>query len=230
MVMGASLVAQLVEPACNTGDSGSIPESGRSPGEEMAAHSSFLAWRVPWTEELGGLQSMGSQRTGHNWSDRALSCPHKSGCFQKHEALLVFSCFAVSNSAISQTAACQASLSFSVSQGLLKLVSIESITPSTHLILICPLILLPSILPILRVFSNESINLIFQKIYKDLGGFEAKDTKSCHRRGSTCQRSSEWLLLIASCPSPCPPPLCPRWGGEDGLRDRILECTPRERS
>ena len=66
MVMGASLVAQLVEPACNTGDSGSIPESGRSPGEEMAAHSSFLAWRIPWTEELGGLQSMGSQRTGHN--------------------------------------------------------------------------------------------------------------------------------------------------------------------
>ena len=100
--------------------------------------------------------------------------PHKSGCFQKHEALLVFSCFAVSNPAISQTAACQASLSFSVSQGLLKLMSIESTTPSTHLILICPLILLPSILPILRVFSNESINLTYQKIYKDLGVLRQK--------------------------------------------------------
>ena len=35
--------------------------------EEMAAHSSVLTWRIPWTEEPGGLQSMGSQRVGHNW-------------------------------------------------------------------------------------------------------------------------------------------------------------------
>ena len=34
--------------------------------KEMAAHSSILAWRIPWTEEPGGLQSMGSQRVGHN--------------------------------------------------------------------------------------------------------------------------------------------------------------------
>ena len=34
--------------------------------EEMATHSSILAWRIPWTEESGGLQSMGSQRVGHN--------------------------------------------------------------------------------------------------------------------------------------------------------------------
>ena len=34
--------------------------------EAMATHSSILAWRIPWTEELGGLQSMGSQRVGHN--------------------------------------------------------------------------------------------------------------------------------------------------------------------
>ena len=34
--------------------------------EEMATHSSILAWRIPWTEEPGGLQSMGSQRAGHN--------------------------------------------------------------------------------------------------------------------------------------------------------------------
>ena len=32
----------------------------------MATHSSVLAWRIPWMEELGGLQSMGSQRAGHN--------------------------------------------------------------------------------------------------------------------------------------------------------------------
>ena len=35
--------------------------------EGMATHSSFLAWRIPWTEEPGGLQSMESQRVGHNW-------------------------------------------------------------------------------------------------------------------------------------------------------------------
>ena len=35
----------------------------------MAIHSSILAWRIPWTEEPGGLQSMGSQRVGHDWSD-----------------------------------------------------------------------------------------------------------------------------------------------------------------
>ena len=34
--------------------------------EEMATHSSILAWRISWTEELGGLQSMGLQRVGHN--------------------------------------------------------------------------------------------------------------------------------------------------------------------
>ena len=37
--------------------------------EGMAAHASILAWRIPWTEEPGGLQSMGSQRVGHNRSD-----------------------------------------------------------------------------------------------------------------------------------------------------------------
>jgi len=35
----------------------------------MATHSSTLAWEIPWTEESGGLQSMGSQRAGHDWAD-----------------------------------------------------------------------------------------------------------------------------------------------------------------
>ena len=48
------------------GDQGSIPGLGRSSGEEMAIHSSILAWRIPWTEKLGGLQSMGSQRVRHD--------------------------------------------------------------------------------------------------------------------------------------------------------------------
>ena len=54
------------------------------------------------------------------------------------------------------TAAHQASLSITNSQSLLKLMSIESVIPSNHLILCCPLLLLPSIFPSLRVFLNES--------------------------------------------------------------------------
>ena len=46
----------------NAGGTGSIPGSGRSLEKEMAAHSSILAWGIPWTGEPGGLQSMESQR------------------------------------------------------------------------------------------------------------------------------------------------------------------------
>ena len=55
------------------------------------------------------------------------------------------------------TAACQASLSITSSQSLLKLMSIELVMPSYHFILCCPLLLLPSIFPSIRVFLNESI-------------------------------------------------------------------------
>ena len=44
---------------------GLIPESGRLPKEGVATYSSTLAWRIPWTEEPGGLQSMGSQGVRH---------------------------------------------------------------------------------------------------------------------------------------------------------------------
>ena len=55
------------------------------------------------------------------------------------------------------TAACQASLSITNSWSLLKLISIELVMPSNHLILCCPLLLLPSIFPSIRVFSSESV-------------------------------------------------------------------------
>ena len=62
----------------------------------------------------------------------------------------------MSDSAIPWIAACQASLSITNSQSLLKLISIESVMPSSHLILCHPLLLLPPISPSIRVFSNES--------------------------------------------------------------------------
>ena len=57
------------------------------------------------------------------------------------------------------TAACQASLSITNSWSLLKLMSFEWVMPSNHLILCLPLLLLPSIFPYIRVFSNESVLL-----------------------------------------------------------------------
>ena len=54
------------ESACN-GDPGSIFLGQEDPMEkEMATHSSILTWRIPWTEKPGGLQSMGSQKDGHD--------------------------------------------------------------------------------------------------------------------------------------------------------------------
>ena len=67
---GASQVVLVVKNlsanARDMRDAGSIPGSGRSPEEGMATHSSILAWRIPWTEEPGGLQSTGLQRVGHD--------------------------------------------------------------------------------------------------------------------------------------------------------------------
>ena len=49
-----------------TEDAGLIPASGRSPEEGMTIHFSVLAWRIPWTEEAGGLQSMGRKELDTN--------------------------------------------------------------------------------------------------------------------------------------------------------------------
>ena len=50
----------------DAGDVGLIPDPGRSLEKEMATRSSSLAWEIPWTEEPGGIQSMGSLRVGHD--------------------------------------------------------------------------------------------------------------------------------------------------------------------
>ena len=51
----------------NAGDLGSILCQEDPLEKEMATHSSIPAWRIPWMEEPGGLQSTGSQRVGHDW-------------------------------------------------------------------------------------------------------------------------------------------------------------------
>ena len=52
--------------ACNAGDPGSIPGSGRYLGEGNSKYSSTLAWKIPWTEKPVRLQSMGSKRVRHD--------------------------------------------------------------------------------------------------------------------------------------------------------------------
>ena len=61
------------ESVCNAGDPGSIPGSEDPLEKGIATHSSILAWRIPLTDESGGLQSMGLQRVGHDWETNDLS-------------------------------------------------------------------------------------------------------------------------------------------------------------
>ena len=60
------MVLVIKNPLANAGNAGSISGSGDPLEEGMATHSSILFWRIPWTEEPGGLQSMGSQRVRHD--------------------------------------------------------------------------------------------------------------------------------------------------------------------
>ena len=60
---------ESVSNAGATGDADSILGQEYPLKEEMATHSSILAWRIPWTEKPGRLQSMGSQRVRHDWND-----------------------------------------------------------------------------------------------------------------------------------------------------------------
>ena len=83
--------------------------------------SSTLAWRIPWTEDPGGLQSMGSQSAGHDWRD--LACMHTAcplDLFHFWNRLFV----------TPWTEACQAPLPSAISWSLLKFMSIESVMPS----------------------------------------------------------------------------------------------------
>ena len=196
----ASLVAQKVKnlPAMREN---LVQSLGREdPLEEgMATLSSILAWRIPWTKEPGRLQSMGSQRVGHDWATHThvLSVrnslqiqlhgrlgakgqnnichaninqkkpSHRSGrvyintnkinltaeCYQQlHGCSVTKSCPTL---ATPWTAECQAPLSSTISWSLLKFMSIKSVVISNHLIFCCSLLLLPSIFPSIRVFSNN---------------------------------------------------------------------------
>ena len=123
--------------------------------EDMATHSSILAWRIPWTEE-----SMGSQRVRPDWSNLPCTCQWEminQRCLcNKASIVVVQSLSHVWLFCDPIDCSTPASLSFTISWGLLKLMSIELVMPSNHLILCHPLLLLHSIFPSIRVFYNES--------------------------------------------------------------------------
>ena len=131
----------------------------------MATHSSILAWRIPWAEEPGGLQSMGLQRVGHDWATNNTYTVDLQRCVSFRCTAKWISCVCISSvQSLSRVrlfatpwiSGHQASLSITNSQSLLRLTSIESVMPSSHLILCRPLLLLSPIPPSIRVFSNES--------------------------------------------------------------------------
>ena len=144
----------------------------------MAIHSSTLAWKIPWTEEpdrlyspWGRKESDTTERLHFHFS---LSCigegngnPLQCSCLEDPRdgeawwaavygvAQSWTRLKRLSSSSSSRTAPHQASLSITNTSSLCKLVSIESVMAFNHLILCCPLLLLPSIFPSIRVFSNE---------------------------------------------------------------------------
>ena len=174
----------------------------------MATHFSILAWEIPWTEEPCGLQSMGSQRVGHN-----LATKQQIGCYTFSKkmadmymwALLVAQM--VKNLHISSvqslshvrlfptlwTAACQDSLSITNSRSLHKLMSINAVIPSNHLILCRPFLLPPLIFPSIRVFSNESALCIR---WPEYWSFSFSISPSNEHPGLISLRM-DWLDLLA---------------------------------
>ena len=169
-------------PAANAGGAGSTPGSGRSPGGGHSNPSSIPSWRIPWTEEPGGLQSMRSQRVGHNC---ATNFHFQFSSVQSLSRVRLF--------VITWTAARRASLSITSSQSLLKLMSIESVMPSNHLILCHPLLFPPSIFPSIRVFSNESVLHIRWPKYRS---FSFSISPSSEYSGLISFRM-DWLDLLA---------------------------------
>ena len=91
------------------------------------------------------------------------------------------------------TAACQVSLSFTISRSLLKFMSIESVMPSSHLILCRPLLLLLSIFPSIRVFSNESAVCIRWRKYWSF----SFSISSSNQYSGLISFSLDWLDLLA---------------------------------
>ena len=108
---------------------------------------------------------------------------------------MLFSWGVMSDSAAPWTAAHQASVSFTISQSLLKLMSSESVIPSSHLILCHSPLLLPSIFASIRVFSNESA---LCTRWPKFGSFSFSMSPSSEYSGLTSFKIDWWLIVLAA--------------------------------
>ena len=83
---GALLVAQMAKNLLAMQETW-VQSLGQEDSLEkgMAIHSSILSWRIPWTEEPGGLQSRGSQRVGHNWEANTHTHTHIQGSIEAQD-------------------------------------------------------------------------------------------------------------------------------------------------
>ena len=149
---------------------------------EMATHSSILAWRIPWTWGPSGLQSVGLQRGRHNWATNPegkgtvplpeakrnyyllqvthTMCLMPLHLYDNHIIIYIIHICCCCSVTKSYLTLCdpldyKGSLSLTIFWSFPKIMSIESVMSSNHLILCCPLLLLPSIFPSIRVFFNE---------------------------------------------------------------------------
>ena len=115
----------------------------------------WLVWDGHWYRG-SGLTAHGQESTGKRKQLFQQEYPH--GCCSVFLGLIVAiqSLHRVQLFVTPWTAACQASLSFTMFQSSLELMSIESVMPPNHLVLCCPLLLPPSVFPSIRVFSSES--------------------------------------------------------------------------
>ena len=111
---------------------------------------------------------------------------------------LFFSFSVMSNLCTPWTALCQASPSFTISQSFLKLMSIDSVMPSNHLVLCCPLLLLSSIFPSIRVFSNELAqvaSVLELQLPMHCQYTSKKKKKNAPREQVYCERMLRWWSL-----------------------------------
>ena len=143
-----------------------VPGSGRCPGEGNGNPLQCSSLENPmdrgawWATVHGVMKELGMPERLNSNKPTLMDCGRPWGSSRVSTHLLLLSLFShrvVSDSATPWTAACQAPLSSTISQSLLKFISIESVILSNHLILCQPLLLLPSVFPSIRIFSNELV-------------------------------------------------------------------------
>ena len=121
----------------------------------MAPHSSTLAWKIPWMEEPGRLQPLGLLTVRHDWATSLsfFTFMHWRRKWQATPVILPGESQGRGSlvGSVSEVTQSQTRLKWLSSSSM----SIQLVMPSNHLILCCPLLLLPSIFPSIRVFSNE---------------------------------------------------------------------------